>query len=332
MSKSESSNAHAVANPMLRPGDEVAVVSPASYPEPAALESLVAELRNWGLRPRLGRNVLSRHGFMAGPDPARADDLNAAIRDEEVRAIFASRGGAGSYRIADLVDWDALRSDPKPLVGFSDITHLHLGWFFRSGVASVHGAADGRRACEQLRSVLLEGAGNTVTAYRRSPLAVLTSSEGCATGPLVGGNLRELAGAVGCGLPGLAGAILVLEDLRHVGLGQIDRNLVQLRRSGVLDGLQGVVLGHFSGFDDYVDRGWRILDVLTDNLSDLDAPILAGVQVGHGLVGPDGEPDQDVLVLGSSATIDCASGTLACNPLADLTHVARSSSCLPTGR
>ncbi len=137
---------------------------------------------------------------------------------------------------------------------------------------------------------------------------------GRATGPLVGGNLREVAGSVGVGLPSLEGAILLLEEQRLVGLGQVDRQLTQLRRSGALDGVAGVALGLFSGFDELEDRGWTLLDVLRDRLGDLGVPVLGGLPLGHGGSGKDGRPDQSAATLGATCKIDTQTGTLRLGP------------------
>ena len=137
---------------------------------------------------------------------------------------------------------------------------------------------------------------------------------GRATGPLIGGNLREVAGAIGAGLPDLRGAIVFLEDFRQIGLGQVDRQLTHLRRAGSLDGIAGVALGLFTGFDDYEDRGWDLHDVLADRLGDLGVPVLGGLPAGHGGVGADGGPDQVALALGATATLDTEAGTLTVGP------------------
>jgi muramoyltetrapeptide carboxypeptidase len=107
-------------------GDRVRLVSPASYPEPAWIEESVRILEGWGLIAEIAEHALARWGYMAGRDSERLTDLNDALRDPAVRAVITTRGGAGAYRIADDIDFAAVRADPKPVVGFSDITYLHL--------------------------------------------------------------------------------------------------------------------------------------------------------------------------------------------------------------
>lgn len=230
-----------------------------------------------------------------------------------MRAIVTTRGGAGSYRIADGIDFAAVRADPKPLVGFSDITNIHLALWSHARLATIHGCLAGTTVQTGVRDLLTSVAPVTI---KRNPAALSAAVEvpGIATGPLVGGNLRELAGMVGAGLPDLTGAIVLLEDLRHAGLGQVDRNLTQLTRSGALDGIAALAIGSFEGFAGCVDHGWTVLDVLRDRLGALGVPILGGLDIGHDLVGPAGEPDQFAVTLGASATLDTAAGTLTVGP------------------
>src|SRR4051794_36186445 len=125
--------------PILRAGDLVALVAP-SGPVPAErVSAAVAVLADWGLRARVGVNALGRHNFFAGTDDERLADLNGALRDDQVRALLFLRGGYGAQRIVDDVDFAALRADPKMLMGFSDITALHLAVWRETGVATVHG-------------------------------------------------------------------------------------------------------------------------------------------------------------------------------------------------
>ena len=304
---------HPLRSPVVRPGDRVRLLSPASFPTSEWVAESAAILQGWGLEVEVGDHALDRHGYMAGTDQARLADLNDAFRDPGVRAIVTTRGGAGSYRIADGLDVDAVRADPKPVVGFSDITSLHLALWHRCRLATVHGCLAGGRATASVRQLLMTTEPLTL---RRDPDALSAAVEvpGRAAGPLVGGNLREVAGSVGVRLPSLAGAILFLEDVRTVGLGQVDRQLTQLIRSGVLDGVHGVALGLFTGFDDVSDRGWGLLDVLHDRLGPLGVPVLGGLMAGHGGVGDDGGPDQDAVAIGAPAVLDTAAGTLTVGP------------------
>ena len=107
---------------------------------------------------------------------------------------------------------------------------------------------------------------------------------------------------------------MLIEDLRHIGIGQVDRNLTQLLRSGVLDSVAGIALGLFDCFAGYVDRDWSVIDVLVERLAGMGIPVLGGLDVGHGGTGADGGPDQDAVTLGAIADMDVQAGTLTVGP------------------
>ena len=305
----DSDSRHSLYWPPLRSGDVVRIVSPASFPDEANVEDLRSQLESWGLKVELGAHVYDQWGYMAGTDSERLEDLHAAFRDPAVRAVVGSRGGAGAYRIADSIDFAAVRRDPKPVVGVSDITYLQMALWRECRLVSIHGACLGLEGVTSARQLLMSDA--PVVAYR-DPRAYSAAIqvEGRAKGPLLGGNLTSVAHMVGAGLPPLAGAILLLEDTRDMGLGRVDRQLTQLKRSGALDRLAGVALGLFSGFDDYVDRSWSLLDVLHDHLSQLNIPVLGGFKIGHNGIAADGGPDQTCVAIGAPATLDTSTGTL----------------------
>lgn len=289
----------------LEPDDIIALVSPASWSDDSWLVQSVATVESWGFRARVGHHAADRLGYMAGSDRARAADLNAAIRDPEVRAILTLRGGCGSLRLLADVDTDALRADPKPIIGFSDITALHQLWH-RAGVPSVHGAVAGARA-STVRRLLVGGRSEPVRSERGQYGADLTTT-GTASGPLAGGNLEMLARSVGVVDNDLDGHVLLLEINRAAGLGMVDRALTQLLLSGALAGISGVAVGVLEGFEGYQDRGWTVLDVLHDRLGPLGVPILAGLPLGH-LEDPVSVP------LGVECELDADAGTLLFAPM-----------------
>ncbi|WP_205707471.1 LD-carboxypeptidase [Kineococcus vitellinus] len=284
----------------------MAVVSPASWPDSREdLAPLLHALTSWGLRPELGAHVADRRGYQAGTDADRLADLDRALRDPGVRAVVASRGGCGSLRLLRGIDRQALERDPKPLVGYSDITALHQFWR-GSGVPAVHGAVDGAHA-DAVRAQLVDAAGAVVRSDPAAVTAALTSS-GRAAGALVGGNLEMLARCVGVVEVSWAGCLLLVEAHRAAGLGTVDRALTQLRLSGTLDGVAGVVVGSFEEFAGYEDRGWTVVDVLHDLLDDLGVPILGGLPLGH-------LPDPVPVPLGVPAVLDADTGRLTVDAL-----------------
>lgn len=288
----------------LEVGDEVRLVSPASPPRRDDVLQTQRTLESWGLEVSFGDNVFRQYGYLAGTDEERLSDLNGALRDPSVRAVVATRGGKGAYRIADRLDVDAARKDPKYLVGFSDITILHMSLWKYGKIVGLHGAlyaddASGGLGSESLRAALMTSGPITVTSRADETTAELTTS-GTARGRLLGGNLDMIATAAGWALPDLHGAILFVEAV-DLYLGQVDRQLTMLRSAGHFDGVVGVALGQFTNFSQ--SKGVTIVGLLKDHLSRLDVPILGGLPLGHG--------NRPVTVpLGAMATLDVAAGTL----------------------
>lgn len=284
----------------LTKGDTVAIVSPASWPEESVPTWIARQVEAWGLRAVIAPHALDHRGYLAGSDTDRAADLNDAIRDPTVRAVIASVGGCGSFRIVPDVDVQALRADPKMLVGYSDITALHQVWD-AAGVPSLHGAIAGTHG-DHVRRLLMEDADTVVDADRAALSAELTTT-GSVEGPLSGGNLEMLARSVGVVDFDLAGAVLLLEINRAAGLGMVDRALTQLRYSGALDGVVGVALGSIDQFAGYEDRGWTIVDTLRDHFDALGVPVLGGLPLGH-------VEDLVTVPLGTRAVLDVDRGRL----------------------
>jgi muramoyltetrapeptide carboxypeptidase len=279
----------------LRPGDLVALVAP-SGPVPHDQAAAAARiLTGWGLRSRLGRNALAGRRFLAGTDDERLADLDDALRDPEVRGVLCLRGGYGAQRIVDRIDYPAVRADPKLVLGYSDITALHLALWCETGLATVHGPM-GSALDASAQWALMTG--EPVTLSAEDGLRV----PGRAQGVLLGGNLTLLATSVGTRhQPDLTGAILLLEDVDEAPY-RIDRSLTQLRRAGWLDAVAGIALGRFTNCVD--DKpGPSAEEVLAERLASLGVPLLGGLPVGHG--GP-----QTAVALGVPAVLDAGRGTL----------------------
>lgn len=268
----------------LRPGDKVRFVSPASTPDREAVLARAQILESWGLTVDFGQHVYASRGYLAGSDEERLFDFNEALRDRSVRAIFATRGGKGSYRIADRLDFEAAKRDPKFVVGFSDITALHLSLLNRAGLVGIHGTltdSDGAFSTlnmEALRRALMQRAEVVLHSRPEEPTAKLTT-RGSAAGVLVGGNLDMVATTAGWALPSLVSSILLLEAV-NMPIGQVDRQLTMLIKAGYLKGVSGIVLGQFTGFRS--EGEFTVFDILQEHLEQLDVPVLGGVPLGHG--------------------------------------------------
>ena len=277
--------------PFLNPGDTVGLVSPASaVGADDGLDRAEYWIRSMGLVPKVGPHAGDRHGYLAGTDAARAADINAMYADPAVKAVFAVRGGWGGARILPLIDWDQVRAHPKLLIGYSDVTALHLAFAQRAGYATIHGgnATSGwyKQSWESLwrlafsgERALLGGSGGESETGRQGR----TIRGGTARGRLLGGNMTIVSTLMGTGwMPDLAGAILFLEDVNEAEY-RVDRMFQQLRLAGVLDGLAGVVFGQCTRCattePDY--DGFTVDQVVDQYLAPLDVPAFTGANIGH---------------------------------------------------
>jgi muramoyltetrapeptide carboxypeptidase len=257
--------------------------------------------------------VFDRRGhFLAGSDEDRLADINDALRDPGVRAVFSTTGGKGAYRIAHALDFAAAIRDPKPLIGYSDITILHLALWRECHLAGFHGpyvgwdhGYYGDDAADHMRRALMETEPITI---RQDPREITSNIviDGAATGILMGGNLGMIGRAVGWACPSFAGAILLIEAI-DTFIGGIDGTLTQLRRSGCLDGLKGVAVGQFIRSAEPKPGKWSVIDVLYDQLGALGVPVLGGLPIGHG-------PRPRTIPLGTMATLDTTARTLTIEP------------------
>lgn len=277
--------------PRLQPGDTVGLVSPASaMGSDDGLDRAEWWIRGMGLVPKFGPHAGGRHGYLAGTDEERAADLNAAYADPEVRAVFAVRGGWGGARILPLLDWATIRANPKLLIGFSDVTALHLAFAASAGFATIHGGnatSSWRKASWESLWRLAFAAdtpvlgGAEVEAETGRPARTVTG--GRATGRLLGGNLTILSTLMGTGwLPEFKGAVLFLEDVNEAEY-RIDRMFQQLKLAGVLDGLAGVIFGQCTSCATTAPNyaGFTIDQLIDHYLAPLGVPAVAGFNTGH---------------------------------------------------
>lgn len=297
----------------LQPGDRVRFVSPASRPDAAKVARGVSILESWGLKVEIGAHAFDTHGhFLAGDDEDRLADLNEALRDPGVRAIFATTGGKGSYRIAHGIDFAAAVNDPKPLIGYSDITILHLALWQRCRLVSFHGPYVGwdqkhygHEAALRLHQAVMKPQ-QLIVHQDPNEITANVVIEGEASGFLMGGNLGMIGRAVGWACPSFAGSILLIEAV-DTFIGQIDGILTQLRRSGCLDGVKGVAVGQFIRSAEPKPGKWSVIDVLYEHLAELGVPVLGGLPIGHG-------PHPLTVPLGTIAVLDATNRTLTIDP------------------
>jgi muramoyltetrapeptide carboxypeptidase len=287
----------------LQPGDVVRLISPASPPSEERIANTVEALEDIGFVVEIGPHARARMGFMAGSDEQRLADIDDALRDPRIRALIATSGGKGAHRIADRIDFAAARRDPKLLVGFSDLTILHLALWKHCGVAGLHAAAWNPKfsatSAASFRAAITSADPVLIRSRPEESTAVLTTS-GSARGILIGGNLDLIGAAAGWVLPDLKGAILLIEAANW-GLGHLDRILTRLLNTGAIAGLTGVAVGQFTDIEP--SSGWTEVEVLRDRLAPLGVPILGGLPLGHGA-------DPLAVPLGTEAMLNADAGTL----------------------
>ena len=291
--------------PRLASGARVALVAPAGpLRGEEDLERAIENTRALGWDPVVGSHALTHRGYLAGTDAERAADLNGAIVDAEVDAIWCLRGGYGVMRILDAIEYGALRARPKPLIGFSDITALHMAVLARAGVATFHGPTARGTLTEFTRRSLLMALVDGRNPCGLAPAARVLHG-GRARGPLIGGNLAVLSALIATPFAArVEGAILVLEDVNEP-VYRIDRMLQQLRLSGALRRCAGLVFGAFTergaGDDGAVESLGELLQETADRAG---VPCLCDAPVGH-------IEEQWTLPLGLVAELDADARFLA---------------------
>jgi muramoyltetrapeptide carboxypeptidase len=303
--------------PRLKEGSLIGLAAPASSPnDPSSLQRGQRTLQQLGFRVKLGRHLLDSRGYLAGPDEARAEDLNELFADPEVEAVFSIRGGYGAARLLPLVDLTLLADHPKVFLGYSDITALQLAIHREIGLVTFYGpmvttdmagdfSGEDRDRLLQVITQARPPKPIDTAAGGEDPLVV---RPGRAEGVLVGGCLSVLVSQLGTPyMPDLDGAILFLEDIGEEPY-RLDRYLTQLRLSGKLDRVAGLALGEFVDCEPRKERSsfptsLRLQEVFQDLLGDIGVPVLAGLGFGHG-------QRKATLPLGVRAAIDTTKGLL----------------------
>ena len=275
----------------LGPGARVGVVAPAGIFDADGLSRAVQLLEEWGYTSVLGPNLGRTHRYMAGTDAERLSDLQWALRDPDLDAVWMARGGYGLNRIVEALDLSGL--DDRPVIGFSDVTSLHVALWQGAGKSGIHGPVlhslcdHPSEASRQHLKALLQG-------ERNFSLAGEIWRPGSASGPVVGGNLCMLASLCGSRFQlETNGCILVIEDIGEPPY-KVDRMLQQLEMAGVLKGIAGVAVGDFSGCTAPEGERWGLKSLICEAV---DVPVLGALPIGHGA-------ENRAFVFGASARID----------------------------
>jgi len=272
-----------IAPPFLKSGDYIGIVAPARKISADELSIAVRQLESWGLKVKLGKHIYSVSHQFSGTDDERTVDMQQMLEDKEVKAIIAARGGYGSVRIIDKLDFTKFRQTPKWIAGFSDITvfHSHIQTHF--GVQTLHSTmpfnfGKDAESTDLLRKALL----GEVNEYKIEAQPI--NKKGKSSGILCGGNLSLLyALAATPSDIETRGKILFLEDLDEY-LYHIDRMMMQLKRSGKLAHLNGLIIGSFSEMKDNIIPFGEIAEqIILESVKEYNYPVCFGFPAGHGI-------------------------------------------------
>lgn len=325
----------------LRKSATIGLISPAGSLDGEDLEKSVRNLTDFGFKVKVGKNAAKTNGYLAGTDRERLADLHWAFADREIDAIWCSRGGYGASRLLPFVDFNLIKRNPKILIGYSDITALHLAIYEKCGLVSFHGPVAASTFSPYSQKHCLELLMNPLKPYTvelaqynlpvppsaptEPPNQETETSEtrdtislreanlykteiitgGICRGRIVGGNLTLLATLAGTpfALKDIKDKILFIEDVNEQPY-RIDRMLTQIRQSVDLRKAAGIALGVFKGCNPRGDAPTQsLLDVLRDHLGSLGIPVIYGLSFGH-------IRDQFTIPLGITAQLDTEKATV----------------------
>lgn len=283
----------------LTEGDKIGLITPATYVTEEELATALENLELLGLKGTYSENMLVRKGYLGGTDAQRASDVNSMFADEDIAGIWCVRGGYGSSRLLPYLDYDLIRNNPKPLIGFSDITALHYGIFNKTGLVGFHGPVGKSEFTDftknSFQKILmgqslpldLENFSGERNEQPETPELYQTKviTHGKVSGNLVGGNLSLVSAMMGTPYDlEMEDKLVFLEEIGEDPY-RIDRMLTQLLLSGKLEKASGIVLGIFKGCEmdeeDHSGNNFSLAYVLRDRLGALGIPVIYGYSFGH---------------------------------------------------
>ncbi len=282
----------------LKQGDTIGIIAPASPVTHDEIEPAIRIIHRKGYMVLEGEHLYDTRGYLAGRDEDRLNDLHSMFRNSNVKAVLCARGGYGTPRLLDRIDYDIIKQNPKLFIGYSDITALLLAIYHKTGLVVWHGpmlrGQEGRE--DNLNNMIELLSSEEGISFRLAADNIV--KKGNARGRLIGGNLSLICSLLGTPFfPSFDDCILFIED-RGEPLYRIDRMITQLKLAGILDGINGLITGYFKECGDIK----KINDFLSEAIP-LDCPFYAGYPAGHGI-------DNRALPFGIEAEIDTESLTL----------------------
>ncbi|MDI9337272.1 MAG: LD-carboxypeptidase [Alphaproteobacteria bacterium] len=302
----------------LKTGDTIGIICPAAPMfDKEALEILQESLTQLGFNYVLGTHINNRYGYLAGSDQDRASDMNMFFKNKNIQGIICLHGGWGCARLLPLLDYEAIKNNPKVLMGYSDITALLLGIYARTGLVCFHGPVGSSTwnafTLQYFKSVII----NAEETYFENPKKIndnltiiddriVTLNSGIASGILMGGNLTVLSHLVGSPyFPDSKGSILFCEDIDEAPY-RIDRMLTHLRLAGIFSNINGFIFGKCTDCTPNSNGGMGSLslrDVLDEVKNYFMKPAFSGSMIGH-------IKNKFTIPIGIMAEMDATKGTL----------------------
>jgi muramoyltetrapeptide carboxypeptidase len=299
--------------PKLNPNDLIGILTPASpVADSTRIERGVRYLESLGYRTKVAANVGKCHGYLAGTDEERADDVHAMFSDKEVKAIICARGGYGTPRLLSLLDYKLIGRNPKIFSGYSDITALQFAFWKQCGLISFHGPMAAVEMANQINPFTEEMFWRSITSARKLGVIAFpeepvpqTLQHGKAGGRLLGGNLSLIVGLLGTKFqPDFSDALLFIEEITEEPY-RVDRMMTHLRNASVYAKASGMLLGQFSDCvpADKTKPSLTTEEILANEARLFGKPVLANLPFGH-------VPQKMTLPFGIRSKLDADKGTL----------------------
>jgi muramoyltetrapeptide carboxypeptidase len=293
--KSNSKTKSLIKPARLKQGDTIAIVSPGSYITEEEKNESINELTNLGFKVTYSDRLMQKNGYFSARDEERAADLNEMFERKDVNGIICARGGYGCARILPYLDYDLIEENPKPLIGFSDVTALHYAIYKNCNLATFHGPVSistfSKFSVKNFEDVLMNPTFelnllNSTTDNNYNPYGITVISEGTAEGELIGGNLTLAVSLIGTEYDvDYSGKIIFLEEFIEEPY-RIDRMLTQMIQAGKFEDAKGIALGVFKLCESdktnpSFSNSYTLMEVLKDRLGNLGIPVIYGLSFGH---------------------------------------------------
>ncbi|WP_067728660.1 S66 peptidase family protein [Oceanobacillus damuensis] len=270
----------------LKKGDTIGVTAPAGPPSIEKIKQAIPFFEQMGLRIKLGKSIKEVRGYLAGTDKERLEDFHEMIADRKIKAIIFARGGYGTGRFADKIDYELINRNPKIIWGYSDITYLHTAIRQKADLITFHGpmlASDvAKDEFDDFSGHMFKQLFEPTKLYYSEKVSKLVQyAPGEAEGPLVGGNLSLLVSTLGTPYEiDTKDKLVLLEDIGEESY-RVDSMLNQLRLAGKLSDASGIIIGDFADAEPNVDPSLTLNQVFADYFTDFKGPVLGGFKIGH---------------------------------------------------